>query len=224
MNLKWLNKNGKSRLVLFCNGWGMDENPFQPLKVYDYDLLMIYDYHDFESSIAIDQIFEPYEEVILIGWSMGVWVGQLLFGEYGDRLTDAIAINGTLAPIDDQCGIPRQIFKQTYTDFNEQTRLNFYRRMCRDKKILSRFLVHQPVRSLQSQRLELDSFLQDCQNIPVENSIYSQVIVALKDFVMPTSHQLHFWPKNSIHKLDGYHFLFYGWHSWDGMIEEIIIR
>jgi len=49
------------------------------------------------------------------------------------------------------------------------------------------------------------------------------VIVARKDFVMPTAHQLNFWPKNYVHKLDGYHFLFYCWQSWDELVEEIRI-
>lgn len=220
MKKSWLHKKkGRQRLLLFCNGWGMDEKPFQPLGSQNYDVLMLYDYRDLHHILDIDPLFVEYKEVVLVGWSMGVWAGQQLFGKYGGRLAGAIAINGTLAPIDDQLGIPRHIFTQTYTDFDEETISRFYKQMCRDKTHLRRFLDNKPQRSLESQRLELGSLLKHAQNSPVDRSIYTRVIVADKDFVMPTQNQLRFWRKKKVHRLDGYHFLFYGWQNWDELFE-----
>ena len=219
MKTAWLHKKGRQRLLLFCNGWGMDEKPFQLLGSRNYDVLMVYDYRDFYHSLDIETLFMEYEEVVLVGWSMGVWAGQQLFKMYGNCLAGAIAINGTLAPIDDQLGIPRYFFTQTYTGFNEETIQKFYKRMCREKTNLKRFLDNQPQRSLESRRLELGSLLKRAQNISVEQSIYTQVVVGNKDFIMPTRNQLHFWNKKNVHSLDGYHFLFYGWQSWDDLID-----
>jgi len=219
MKTVWLYNKGRSRLIVFCNGWGMDENPFRSIQSQDYDVLMLYDYLDLDCPLNIETLFNDYKEVVLIGWSMGVWAGQHLFDKYAGRLSRAIAINGTLAPIDEQFGIPRNIFEQTHIAYGQETSLKFYKRMCRDKTSLSRFIANQPQRSLESRSRELGSLLAYADSIPAEHSIYTEVIVADKDFVIPTKNQLHFWRHKKVHYVDGYHFLFYYWHSWDELVE-----
>ncbi len=132
----WLHKKKSRCLLVFCNGWGMDETPFTRLDSNEYDILVFYDYQDLQPDFEVDLLASEYEELILAGWSMGVVVGQLLFQKNKEMFQKRIAINGTLCPIDDRFGIPRDTFQATHDNYNEATRLKFYRRMCREKSIL----------------------------------------------------------------------------------------
>jgi biotin synthesis protein BioG len=133
-------------------------------------------------------------------------------------LQRTIAINGTLCPIDDTRGIPVQVFDATLADFGENTRLKFYKRMCRDKQIYSSFLAVQPRRSLEDQGAELAALkkMVDCR--PAEESLYEEIIVADKDFIVPTANQFHYWQAKQVTPVSGFHFLFNLWSSWEQLL------
>ncbi len=230
MKSEWLYRQHRERLILFCNGWGMDATPFRPLTATDVDVLMLFDYHDLppEDSprnsapdLNLADLFRRYSHISLIAWSMGVWAGQQLFRPWASFMQERIAINGTLCPIDDEFGIPVQVYAATLARLNEAGRLKFYHRMCHDRNILATFLAHQPQRTITSQRRELAA-LQDltaCQ--PADSAIYSKVIVTSRDLVMPTANQLAYWQGHDILSLAGSHFPFYRWDSWEGMLNAL---
>jgi biotin synthesis protein BioG len=235
MKCQWLHRRQQQdQLILFCNGWGMDALPFVPLTATDVDVLMFSEYqdpglHHAESSnpdssvtdAKIADLFSHYAHITLISWSMGVWAGQQLFGPWAHRLQSAIAINGTLCPIDDRFGIPAQVYAATLAQFNEAGRLKFYRRMCHDRKILETFFLHQPKRSLASQRLELAALQKQVSCQSAESSIYTRVIITSQDLVMPTASQLAFWQGQNILSLEGSHFPFYRWNSWETVLKAL---
>jgi biotin synthesis protein BioG len=234
MKGEWLHRQQREHLLLFCNGWGMDTNPFLPLTATDLDVLMFSDYQDpglnqggssepassFPAARLAD-LFNHYPKISLIAWSMGVWAGQQLFAPWAHRLHRAIAINGTLCPIDDRFGIPTQVYAATLAQFHEAGRLKFYRRMCHDRKNLETFLTHQPKRSLASQRLELAALQEQVSCQPPEASLYSRVVITSQDLVMPTASQLAFWQGHNILSLEGSHFPFYRWDSWEEMLNAL---
>ena len=80
----------------------MDEYPFSPLKSNEWNVIMFYDYSDLVPDLDLATIFSEYEEIVLIAWSMGVWAGQQIFSSFKDDLQGALAINGTLCPVDDE--------------------------------------------------------------------------------------------------------------------------
>jgi len=221
MNCAWLYRRHRERLILFCNGWGMDTTPFLPLTATDVDVLMFFDYHDLRPDLDLAGLFQRYSHISLISWSMGVWAGQQLFRPWAPSLREAIAINGTLCPIDDGFGIPAGVYAATLARFNEAGRLKFYRRMCHHRNILDTFLAHQPQRSVANQRLELAALrdLTDCQ--PAESAIYTKAVVTTRDLIMPTANQLTFWQGRAILSLEGPHFPFYRWNSWEKMLDAL---
>ena len=78
MKYKWLNKEAKNtKVVIFFNGWGMDENVVSHLNCEDYDVLMFYDYNTLDTDFDFDML-EMYSEKNLIAWSMGVMVGNFI--------------------------------------------------------------------------------------------------------------------------------------------------
>lgn len=218
MKHKWLHNNNRMHLIIFCNGWGMDEHPVQFLQSELYDVLMVYDYSSIVPDIDLQQLFLQYRRVLLVSWSMGVWAGQQLFSDCPDAFASAIAINGTLRPIDDQYGIPEETVRATLANLNDKSRLEFYYRMFRDRELYRDFLKQQPLRSVVDQKKELAALLHTAVSKGEGESIYATAIVSDRDLVMPTKNQLRFWSGKRVKRVDGSHFLFYSYDSWDELI------
>lgn len=218
----WLHHQQQEQLIIFCNGWGMDRTPFLPLGARDYDVLILSDYRDLALDWDPASLFSRYQSTILVSWSMGVWVGQQIFQPWSHLLQGSIAINGTLCPIHDQFGIPVQLYGATLAQFSETSRLKFYRRMCRERQSFVTFLDHQPKRSVESQRLELAALQRQVNCQPAESAIYTKVVIGSQDLVMPTANQIAFWQGREIHRIEGSHFLFYGWESWDDLVGTLL--
>ncbi len=218
MKGSWLHRTAKDKLIVFCNGWGMDGTPFQPLASSEYDVYMLYDYLDLIPPQPLEDIVYGYQQISLISWSMGVWVAQKLFSDSAGLFHRTIAINGTLCPVDDNLGIPEKIFTDTLTGFNETTRMKFYRRMCREKTNLKMFLARQPRRSPVEQRNELAALQRKVDCISAEQSIYQEIIIAEYDWVVPSTNQRQFWLGKPTTEIAGFHFLFYLWQSWDHLL------
>ena len=220
MKSKWLHRHESDKLIFFCNGWGMDERPLAGLESHDWNVLMLYDYADLVPDRDLEELLDSYEEIALVSWSMGVWAGQKVFFSHRQQLQVCLAVNGTLCPIDDQFGIPKETVRGTLETFDEKQRLKFYHRMCRDREVYRRFLQGQPGRSVANQKKELAALLETAGCDPEEESLYQTALVADHDFIMPTSHQLNFWPEKMVKRLDGSHFLFYSYQSWDEIVAE----
>jgi biotin synthesis protein BioG len=219
MKTVWLHRAGGRELIVFCAGWGMDENPVRHLACGPYDVLVCYDYSDLPEKGWRCKEVHAYETVHLIGWSMGVWAGERIATEAAVPWGEKIAINGTLCPIDDKWGIPRDIYQATVDDFDLTTRLKFYRRMCRTKENLDFFLRCQPQRELEDQRHELRKIdeLVACRG--AGESTYTRVIVSSMDFIMPTASQLDFWKKYPVQTIPAYHYPFGLFHAWAELMD-----
>ena len=75
MKYKWLNKKENNELIIFFNGWGMDESVVNHLDYENYDVLMFYDYNSLETDFNFEKI-KNYKKH-LISWSMGVMTATL---------------------------------------------------------------------------------------------------------------------------------------------------
>lgn len=222
MKSAWLHQRRNRCLIIFCNGWGMDANPFLPLGANDYDVLMLFDYNDLTLDEDPELLFQHYQRTYLVSWSMGVWVGQQIFQPWSHRLQGAMAINGTLCPIDDQFGIPGQLYGATLERYSAASRLKFYRRMCRDHQAFDTFLQHQPARSVENQRLELEALQSQVSCQVALEAIYTKVLIADQDLVVPAANQIAFWQGQESLQLKGAHFLFYRWNSWDELMDMFV--
>ena len=222
MKSAWLHQRRNRRLIIFCNGWGMDANPFLPLGARDYDVLMLFDYSDLTLDGGPAPLFQQYQRTFLVSWSMGVWVGQQIFQPWAHRLHGAIAINGTMCPIHDQFGIPGQLYEATLEQFSAASRLKFYRRMCRERQAFDTFLENQPARSVENQRLELEALQRQVSCQVAEDAIYTNILIADQDLVVPTANQIAFWQGQESVRLEGPHFLFYRWNSWDELMDMLL--
>ena len=125
MQYKWLNKQNNKKLIVFFNGWGMDEKAVEHLECNNYDILTFYDYRNFEIE-TFD--FSKYEKKYLIAWSMGVYVCNYFYDLF-KNFDKFIAINGTQKPIDDEFGIPKIIYNLTVENFNDLSCAKFFKKI-----------------------------------------------------------------------------------------------
>lgn len=198
----------------------MDWNPFAPLGSGHYDVLHLYDFRDMQSVATIYAALEPYDECVLLAWSMGVWGGQRLFLHHANRFDRIIAINGTLCPVDNRYGIPRDLFAGTMAGWSESSRRKFYRRLTGGGEIEQKFLKHQPRRTLVDQQLELAYYLADADCTARQHGIYREVVICDHDRIVPTANQLSYWGNDIVLRAGG-HFPFYSWKDWGQLLSEI---
>lgn len=180
MKYKWLNKKQNKNVIIFFNGWGMDENVVCHLEYHNYDVVMLYDYNTLETDFNFESLIE-YKNRYLIAWSMGVMVATLFNLEY----TSATAINGTLKPIDNEFGIPQRIYDLTIKGFNEKGAQRFIKSMFNENIELP-----QISRDIENQKSELSALKNYAAN---SNFKYSRIILSDNDKIIPTKNQVAFW-------------------------------
>lgn len=221
MKSYWLIKKNNPKLLLFFSGWGMDEHPFLRIDSQVYDVFMFYDYSiisNFDNK-EIEDIINKYRSVDLIGWSMGVWAASYLLKNYKHKFENAIALNGTLFPIDDNYGIPDKIYQLTIDNFSDTGRKLFNKRMCVKSEIFNEFENTKPQRSIEELKQELIVLKESILNNQIDNNIYNKALISKNDKIIPFENQMRFWDgKICCNILEGPHFMFYNWKKWEDII------
>ncbi len=204
------------------NGWGCDANPFQSINSKEYDVLMCFDYRDLLIPKQVERLFENYQEVHLVAWSLGVYVANMLYLQWKDLFASKIAINGTLQAIDNLKGIPPAIFQGTINGLNSRTIEKFWLRMCGGKIGFDRFKMQIPQRNIEDQKEELIVLQELVQNHFIDWNVYDSVLLGQNDLIFPFENLENAWreQKNIIKMENTPHFCFYSWNSWDDLMEE----
>ena len=208
MQYKWINKTNNNNLIVFFNGWGMDEKIVENLTANGFDIIEFHDYRSFEFP-NID--FSEYKNKYLVAWSMGVYVCNLFYDKFTD-FNGYTAINGTLKPIDDNFGIPTMAYNMTVENFNELSCAKFL------KKISSTAdLKNYCSRSLEDLKQELISIreLKIKQFLP-----FNKAILSTKDRIFPFKNMFAFWLDKEINitEFQGSHYIFDSFKSWGDLI------
>ncbi len=217
MEMNWLNKRNNRKVILFFNGWGMDKNTVKHIHSGNYDLCMFNNYH---SQLSVDIDFKEYEEIYLIAWSLGVWISSQILSENNIEIKKAIAINGTLNPINQEEGIPPKLLKLTLDNWNDKNRASF------DKNVFgeeySNKLIHEyrSKRETENQRQELEFIfnkIQSTQSIQID---FDCAVIGRRDRIFFYENQLTFWKtKTRCVELDIPHFPFLKFKTWQEIIE-----
>lgn len=179
MKYKWLNKQNNKDIIIFFNGWGMDETVVSHLEFEEYDILMFYDYNNLNTDFDFSQT-KLYDNISLIAWSMGVMIATLFDIDYETKT----AINGTLEPISNNFGIPEKIYDLTLNGFNSNSAEKFIKSMYDEK---TNIFVK---RDFEEQKSELLALKQYKAN---KNFVFDRVILSANDKIIPTKNQVAFW-------------------------------
>lgn len=223
MKYKWLNRGENNKIILFFNGWGMDENVVKHLNPEDFDILMFYDYNNLETDFDFS-LLKNYSKKNIIAWSMGVMVASCLAPSLALPLGEGrfTAINGTLKPIDAEFGIHPKIYDLTIKGFDEKGRERF---------ISSMFDIQpQPVfqalftlkRDIKNQLSELIALKEICLasslTIPLGKvmDFYNKILISDNDKIIPTKSQVAFWKMEP--NLKGGHCPFFQFSKWSELL------
>lgn len=220
MNQYWLKKDFNKNLIIFFNGWGMDEKPFKHIKSNNYDVLTLFDYQDIEINETFKDQCKGYDQIVIISWSLGGWVTAKLAHKLPDYNL-AIGINTTLSPVNDNYGIPEPTFRATFENLSPENLNAFYRRMFSNKEDFQKFCQIKPNRDLQNQKNELITLYKNILNSDIAfNFSFDRIIIGNKDRIIPAKNQSAFW-QNKLNYLliDAPHYPFFLWQSWEDIIK-----
>ena len=186
----FLQQQHSKNLVLIFLGYGQDQNPFKSLNtVTKDDIAIVFDYQD----LSFDEsLYQEYESITLIAWSMGVMISPIVLSNTA-KLVKKIALNGTVQGIDDTLGIPPSLWQATIDSLTEQTYLKFVRRMCSDASLYEEYLQNKPKRTIESFKRELISLQAIAKQRKQNNFEYDLAIVGNKDKIIAPKRQLLSW-------------------------------
>jgi biotin synthesis protein BioG len=178
----------KSKLLLFFNGWGMDDTLFDHFAQSDFDVMTVSDYNSLEPLPEL----QNYSELHLAAWSLGVRVAAEFLGNAPYKFETATAFNGTLRPLDADFGIAPEIFAGTAKNWNnELARNRFYRRVAENSPF------QLPQRDWESQQSEL-FFLGKHFLAKTPPNPFKTAWIGGRDRIIPAKNQRDFWAKESV--------------------------
>lgn len=199
------------RLILFFNGWGMDESVVENIKSSkDIEIKIInfpYEIKDLESSI--------YDEVIMVGWSFGCyyltkWVLENREKIDFSKVKKIVAINGN-GEIIGKYGITPKIFEFTLSTLTPDSLIKFYQNMEIDERFTT------PEKEFEDIFEELEYFKNNY--IPLEN-IFDEIIIGKRDKIVPAIRQKKYCEDKNIEykELEIGHYPFDFIKSWSDLI------
>ncbi|MCM1137745.1 MAG: DUF452 family protein [Muribaculum sp.] len=183
------------RLILLFTGWSMDFRPFEQLRPKGYDLCVVWDYRDSRISLpdresSFEEMLGNYIEIAVVAWSFGVPAASNFISEHQHLpITAKIAINGTQHPIDDELGIPEQIFDGTLEGLSEKTLGKFHLRMAGNGVAYKKFAERLPEREIDELREELRTI----SSVVYPIITWDKAIILDSDRIIPPANQSKAW-------------------------------
>lgn len=203
-------KEDHSQLLLFFAGWGMDATPFSQIHPggnkmnttphaqthsASCDWMICYDYRFLEFDPSM---LQGYSDITLVAWSMGVWVASQIMKLYPTLpVSQSIAINGTLTPIDDLKGISQTVFEGTLQGLNELTLQKFQRRMCGSSAEYKAFQTVAPQRPVEELKEELAAIQQHFLASSPSAFRWQKAVIGKGDRIFLPENQRRAWENNA---------------------------
>jgi biotin synthesis protein BioG len=219
MQTSWLIKKNHPACILFFAGWGMDPTPFLPLVSQECDVLMVYDYRELFTPHPGDFLPAGYEQMILVAWSMGVWVAGFLLAGCSRLFASAVAVNGTLTPVNSTLGINDRDFSAMITNCTPERLGDFYRSMFDSPADHRLFCRHHPSRTTKGTCLELESLHRSCLRYGTTADLFTHRLVGSRDRIFPARNQIRSWGRERCTLLKTGHFPFYNENTWEGLLK-----
>ncbi|MBD5402251.1 DUF452 family protein [bacterium] len=220
MQSYWLNKqDNNKKLIVFFAGWSFDFNPFLKIEFDNYDVLFVYDYNAMSVPEDLKQL-EKYEDKVLVTWSMGVFAAYLHKDLFND-FTCKIAVNGTVTPVDDRCGIPVKVFELTLKHSQKGLEKKFYQNVFLTEEDFNIYMQNPVNRSIENRVSELENLYDLIKNTDVHyEKFYDFAIVSDSDKIIPPANQIESHKQNNVPvvMLHMGHFPFYSFSSWKDIV------
>lgn len=205
MEIRWLKQNKAADVIVVFGGWAVGPDVFAHLAG-PQDLLFASDYRNLDAELPD---LSGYQSVTLVAWSFGVAAYAHWQKDRTDPFDRKIAVNGTLAPVDEARGIPPAVLAKTAEGLSEQSFAQFLRRT---------FNAPQPPRSIdvEARRAELHAVAARGAAPAVT---FDQVWLSGRDRIFPPVNQHRAWVGATLRELPtAAHAPFDQFDSWKGVI------
>lgn len=196
-------KQVPKKVILLFAGWGMDEHLFMKYRPKDADLIVVYDYRSLDFD---EQIIAEYDEIKVIGWSMGVWAASQVLQNKNYPIVQSYAINGTQFPVDDNKGIACNIVEGTLQHLNEKTLYKFRRRMCATNAVFTHFTASLPKRNIADLKDELIKIREQSKDLPPADFEWNKVYISKGDRIFLPENQIRSWEENNYTLMEEGHY------------------
>ncbi len=189
-------------VVLIFAGWGMDWRMFEPVSFDGRHVIVAYDYAsdiDKNGDELARLINNNYDDVCLIGWSFGVFNATVWMTTHSELpLTYAVAVNGTVHPVDRLRGIDPDIFAATLNGLSDTSVAKFRLRMCGSRQAFSDFMAHVPQRTIESLRIELEQIRDMAgSDFSAGANLWDKIFISDSDRIIPAEAQKKAWERHS---------------------------
>lgn len=196
------------KLIVFFNGWGMDNKAVDHLTIpKNYEVKIVNFPYDLDNSI-----FKNYEEVIAIAWSFGSYYLCKYLNNNNIKLDKIISINGVPETIG-EFGIPERIFEATLKNLTPETLKEFYHNMGVDSENI---FSNKEFKEIKTELLYFKDYYSP------EKNCFTKAFIGKKDRVIPALRQEKYYNnhniKISIIQCPHYPFKFF--KSWSDIIGE----
>lgn len=216
MQCRWTRRGGSRELIVFFNGWGMDETPFACVPAREHDLYMVCDYRKLAPLEFTP--FAGYDRMHLIAWSMGVWAAAQVLAGRESAFDSRVALAGTLCPIDDKLGLAPARYETMAQRFSASVLEEFQASMFDLPDHLARFQAARPDRPLAELGEEMLAFRAAVEQTGPPADLYTSRIVTSRDRVFPGRNQLRAWGRDNCIATSWPHFPFYLLDDWADLL------
>ena len=205
MKLEYLSHKNSPRLLLVFSGWASDASFFTgALPPAGYDFAVAADYRT-PASAAQTACIAGYSEVCVVAWSFGVpAANRFMLDNPHIRFTLRVAVNGTLAPVDNLLGIPEEIFHGTLDRLDTRNLSKFIRREAGSATAAGSL---PPADSF-----DIDSLKDELKAIAAlphsesPSTLWDRVIISSRDAIIPPDNQRRFWSAHpDVQEIDAPH-------------------
>lgn len=193
MELTYLKKEGNTRLILIFAGWSTKPSFYIDTEITGWDVAVVSRY----SEPQLDTLFlSGYCTIYLFAWSLGVAEADRTLPP--DRITAAFAINGTVTPLSDTCGIPPAIYHGTADGLSPRNLAKFRRRMMPDADSFRTLFPEEEstdeCRALAEELRAIASRHNNSEELP--RLRWTRAYVGNNDRIFPPANQIQAWRKS----------------------------
>lgn len=216
-------RENNEELVIVFGGWSIDQNAFIPLCTGSHDFILYYNYSADEPLVLPDR--KTYRQIVLIGWSLGVWAAEYMSESMNLNPDLTIAVNGTPIPADNKYGIPLEIFEGTLNRMDKSGIEKFSLRMFGNKTALESNADKLSKRSIDSYCAELRWLYNRIMENPDKKYRWDIAVSSINDRVFPSCNQINYWRKRKDTRhieIDQPHYPFHYWGSFENMIRDLL--
>lgn len=174
-------------MIIIFAGWSTDATFYSHIKKEGWDIAVVSGYSELRFPV---ENTDGYSTIALFAWSLGVYAAYATVPF--DRISLAVAINGTESPVDDKKGIPVRIYETTSSTLDERNLIKFQKRISGKSydQIKGKF-PHPDIGSLQREldTIKASSAVIDRSRTPRWDRVY----ISSDDMIFPSQMQHSAW-------------------------------